>query len=609
MQGFKRSSSLLLACSLVTSPLVLALGVGNAEINSSLGEPVSIRIPIYGAEGLYAEQVLVSLQAAWDESTDSELGGVSVNEMEVSSDIDSQGSGFIWIRGQERAAEPFVNFTLQLRWPNGSLNREYTLLLDFPQSTPPGLATPAKPVVTAAAPKASNTAGEAVNKVTTAFADSGPMWSKPEFYVSQRGDSLWRIARIVNQQRGEDLKTVMAKIFNANPQAFVRGAPEKLKVSVRLDISDSALSAASTTMPLARKNKVANKAADAVVNGSAPAAVDGAGDGAGMTDRSSQPGEQLSAPAAELVAVIPGRPQELAGSHGVADADTVSVAQITALQNTVSQMSLRLATMTEEIAQLKQALAEVTEGGVPQPLPASSQEALSTPNSENSTAVSPDQNEMASLAATPGQVSASSRGLLAVIVGLLVAIVLLLRRRKQDPAQAEMTMSTSSPVAEAPQFTDLFGTSALAEKSAIDVAAVEDKKPVESEFYDQGEIVLTEPQALDKEFYSENFDFEDINTHNDDNTLPSLKERAELCRQLDDLDGAKMLLESALQLAPENEDVQMRLLEIYAELGDSGGCKAMTAQLNASAMSMEKLDAIARAKDILNQRNDWQARG
>ena len=131
MQKLPASSLALMLTSVLVSPISYALGVGTAEIESDLGEPLRLRIPIFGAAGLNSDDVLISLDAVWDQKSASDMGGVDISGVRVDSEIGPQGYGMIWLRGEKNASEPYLNFTLRLRWPNGSVSREYTLLLDL----------------------------------------------------------------------------------------------------------------------------------------------------------------------------------------------------------------------------------------------------------------------------------------------------------------------------------------------------------------------------------------------------------------------------------------------------------------------------------------------
>ena len=157
------------------------------------------------------------------------------------------GRPHIRLTTREPVTEPFLNFVLNVRWPQGRFAREYTLLLDLPR---PGTETELRRVSYDARPA-----------FTPAAADSGAAGS--DAIRTRRGDTLWELAQRLRQP-GMSLARAMDAIVAANPHAFVGGDPDRLKAGVRV------------ALPAEPREAIARR--DMAVPVSVPAATSGAAD-------------------------------------------------------------------------------------------------------------------------------------------------------------------------------------------------------------------------------------------------------------------------------------------------------------------------------------------
>ena len=226
-----------------------ALGLGNAALESELGRPLLAKIPVIRAEGLDSAQLLVNVLPVWDQLSDSAIGGLDPRTINIASELDEDGNGFIYLRSNTAIVEPFLNFILSVRWPMGHISREYTLLLELPnaleavprseqneRSTSGNISRHQQPVapMPASAPR-------------TVPTPPKPSKIPPgsDVYTTRRGDSLWKIAAMLRRSRGGSQNTLMEQLFALNPHAFIRGDRAMLKERVTLDISPEALASTS----------------------------------------------------------------------------------------------------------------------------------------------------------------------------------------------------------------------------------------------------------------------------------------------------------------------------------------------------------------------------
>ncbi|WP_447747838.1 type IV pilus assembly protein FimV [Pseudomonas nicosulfuronedens] len=192
-----------------------ALELGEISSRAALGQTLSANIELRGISDLSSEEVVVSLASTQDFERLGVDRNVVTSGLKFTPEVGKNGRGVIHVSSSRPIREPYVNFVLQVVWPQGRLVREFTLLLDPPTYvaspvTPPAIA----PVAAARAPLAQ------------------PVASMPaaDSYRIQRNDALWDIASRNRPSSGVSVMQTMAAIQRMNPDAFVEGNVNRLKV-------------------------------------------------------------------------------------------------------------------------------------------------------------------------------------------------------------------------------------------------------------------------------------------------------------------------------------------------------------------------------------------
>ena len=121
-----------LACLvLVLAPAIAnAVGLGNIEIRSALNEPLSARILLVGAD----EADIESFNIRIADARTFRDAGLERPYVLTFLDFDAvraeNGKSYIEVSSEENIKEPFLNFIIEVVWPDGKLQREYAVLLD-----------------------------------------------------------------------------------------------------------------------------------------------------------------------------------------------------------------------------------------------------------------------------------------------------------------------------------------------------------------------------------------------------------------------------------------------------------------------------------------------
>ncbi len=203
----------------------LALGVGSIDMNSTMNEPLNATIELYGTEGMGTGQLIARMGSMQDFERAGVIREYFLDDVRFSVDLDNQGGGVIRLSTDNPVVEPYLNFVLDLRWPDGRILREYTALIDFMPLEE------AAPVVTAAAsPAKSNSTQASTPSSSARVGEDGGR------YRVANGDTLWDIALQVRPGREYSPQQTMRAIVDNNPSAFSNGNINGLRAGSVLDL-------------------------------------------------------------------------------------------------------------------------------------------------------------------------------------------------------------------------------------------------------------------------------------------------------------------------------------------------------------------------------------
>ena len=232
------AKSILLAGGMSLSSHILALGLGEMELDSALNQPLSAEIKLIDTQGLTSSEIKPKLASA----ADFERAGIDRYQFLTQMKFSVNGDRIL-ITTRDPVNEPFLNFLVELNWPAGRVLREYTVLLDPPVfeegRVQPLVAVPAGSVqsqTTATAPQprpAPTPAPQRSNSWQTPAA--------PGTYKVQPNDTLWEIALATRPDASVTPQQMMIALQDVNPGAFINGNINLLKTHTVLDIPDASI--------------------------------------------------------------------------------------------------------------------------------------------------------------------------------------------------------------------------------------------------------------------------------------------------------------------------------------------------------------------------------
>jgi len=229
---------------LVFASEVWALGLGDIRLSSALNEPLRAEIELLSVTPEELDNLSVVLASAdtfdrYGLDRPVFLQGI---EFRIIRSGGIEGN-VVSIRSPDPVTEPFITFLVEATWSRGRLLREYTLLLDPPTFAPPPVAesttaltapqrsTPADSGRIERAPEPQPQQAEPPQPQVSMPTQSAPSRSDPppqasfdttvgDNYPVQRGDTLWQIAQRVRPDSRLTMNQTMLAIFEANPEAF-----------------------------------------------------------------------------------------------------------------------------------------------------------------------------------------------------------------------------------------------------------------------------------------------------------------------------------------------------------------------------------------------------
>ncbi|MGH8193059.1 MAG: FimV/HubP family polar landmark protein [Woeseiaceae bacterium] len=211
---------------------VLALGLGDIELDSALNEPLRAEIRLVSATAEDLAGLKVSLASAETFERYGLHRPLYLTRLTFAVEPSGRADGnVIRVSSQEPITEPFVTFLVEATWPRGRLLREYTVLLDPPTFAPPP-ASGSSEAVTAPSRAAPADSGRIerpspaalepqLQPATQAPDATAPFDARQGGTVEvQRGDTLWGIAERMRPDSRLTMNQTMVAIYEANPEAF-----------------------------------------------------------------------------------------------------------------------------------------------------------------------------------------------------------------------------------------------------------------------------------------------------------------------------------------------------------------------------------------------------
>lgn len=260
----------------LASGAAAALGLGQIQLKSGLGEPLLAEIPIISNDPSELERLRASLASP---ATFARVGlqppDAVMSDLQFVSALDARGNPVIRVTSTQPITQPLLTFLVEVDWGQGRLVREYSTLIDAPRTA----AAPMQPPIQAPQAAPSNTIVREPDPVPApepaAPQDADPVAAEPPEpepdtapapitvpppqpaprpvaqatpvgpatieggrYDVQAGDTLSAIAGRIE---GASLDAAMIALLRANPEAFIDGNIHMVKAGAVLQVPDASV--------------------------------------------------------------------------------------------------------------------------------------------------------------------------------------------------------------------------------------------------------------------------------------------------------------------------------------------------------------------------------
>ena len=261
----------------MTSPTAFGLGLGELTLHSNLNQPLDAEIKLLQVGDLSEQEIFVQLGSGEDFRRRGIERIFFLQDIRFQVQFNSPNGPVVKLTSQKPVVEPYLIFIVQLEWPAGKVQREYTLLLDLPLFTeqppqpvqqPRAQPAPAPAPVRPAQPQPQPVAPQQPER-STASTPPPPLPTRPDTpaantpqpqprpqpqptptpapertaqpqpldpsqqsgdtYRVVANDTLWEIALQTRPNRGVSVQQTMLALQRLNPDAFINGNINLLK--------------------------------------------------------------------------------------------------------------------------------------------------------------------------------------------------------------------------------------------------------------------------------------------------------------------------------------------------------------------------------------------
>jgi len=235
----------LAALSLLMPWFADAAGLGNLTVSSALGQPLSAQIELVSVTREELNTLVVRLASIETYRQANLQYPPALNSVRFAIEQRPGGQSYIKVTSTRSINEPVVDLLVELAWSNGRISRAYTALID-----PPGYDQPRQAAAdTAAAPAEPSVAAPVVPPVVSAEPPrpSTPIRTTPprvqspapaagQYGPVKRGETLAGIASNVKAD-GVTLEQMLVGLYRSNPDAFVNNM-NRMKTGKILRVPD-----------------------------------------------------------------------------------------------------------------------------------------------------------------------------------------------------------------------------------------------------------------------------------------------------------------------------------------------------------------------------------
>ncbi len=604
------------AATALTSEMAYALGLGEVTLKSALNQPLVAEIELLDAKTLSTGEVVPVLASPEDFNRAGVDRQYFLTDLTFTPILRPDGKSVIRVSSTKPVREPYLNFLVEVLWPSGRLLREYTLLLDPPLYSPE-IAASVAPQLPIAAPVSRPVLAPRA-ATPPAPVSSGGSAQQGEQYRVTPNDTLWEIAERTRQ--GGTVHQAMLAIQDLNPDAFIGGNINRMKNGQVLRLPNAeqigGRSQAEAIQQVAQQNASWRQAAGSGLAGARQLDATQRGSAGAAPSRSEQ-GDNLRLVAPETGESTTGSDAG-SGNDAAALRDKLATTEesldssrrenldlkdrLDDLQGQLDKLQRLMQLKDDQLAKLQAQLATGAEPETDAAAPISP----SANGVDSNIAIAPEATEVAPETTTQSEPASDA----SVLPASQNEAVDAPKPAAQTPAPAEPAAAAQEP--ETDSYVDellanpvllgvlggsallllLIGLMALSRRNAVKEAELQESLLADS----APDTFYVAQQDLDSsDIESADQGLAQGDSHAADSLAGATNDplaEADIYIAYGRFNQAADLLQNALNDEPQRSDLRLKLMEVYAELGDRDGFARQEAELREIGGSSADIEQI-----------------
>ena len=218
--------------SFITADAV-ALGLGRVSVESSLNQPLRVRIEILQLGDARLENVNIQVASPEDFKRFNIERATFLNNIRFDTDVGPQGN-FVILTTNQIVGEPYLSLILETSWANGRLLSEHTILLDLPVYEDKAVVEAAvrRPISTVLAPRSAPQIAEPSTLAPTSSAPSVQPIIQPEVIAAPSAEDTSTEDVSVEETSAEDTTPSSAADSSNQADNSIDDAPTAMTQNV-----------------------------------------------------------------------------------------------------------------------------------------------------------------------------------------------------------------------------------------------------------------------------------------------------------------------------------------------------------------------------------------
>lgn len=232
MRNFTKT---LAVVSLLAPASAQPLGIGDLKLHSALNQRLNAEINLILSPDEKPSDIRVRLAAPEKFDEAGIPWSYFLSKIKFDTLVKTNGAVVVKLSSNDALQEPFLDFLVEVSWTNGSMYREFTVLVDPPTA----YQQPIIPVIEKTQPVQTVQSFPPARTTTKRVSMAPGGFQGDSYGPTVRNDTLWEIAEKVKPSSRVSTEQMMMALYEKNPDAFYKANVNALMEGTTLKIPDN----------------------------------------------------------------------------------------------------------------------------------------------------------------------------------------------------------------------------------------------------------------------------------------------------------------------------------------------------------------------------------